>query len=256
VTSIFDRDPFNRSLFFARPDANEPHPTAEDRFVDLGDARVHVRCHVAANARCTLLLFHGNGEVAADYDAAAERFAALGAALAVAEFRGYGRSGGVPTLRALISDAHPIADAVPGAPLIVMGRSLGGAAAHELFARPTDRMAGVILESAFCDLGNLIRRRGLSPPAAFTADELATFDPATKIAAGRLPLLVLHGACDTLIDPSEAATAHDAASAAADRQLVLVPDRGHNDLAGGKTYWDALGTFLDRICKQPRSHDA
>jgi pimeloyl-ACP methyl ester carboxylesterase len=247
MTSIFDRDAFTHSLFFARPDASEPPPGAEDRFVELGDVRLHVRCHTAASARCTLLLFHGNGGVVADYDGAAGRFAELGAALAVAEFRGYGMSSGEPTLRALIGDARPIADAVPGAPLIVMGRSLGGAAAHELFARPTDRMAGVVLESAFYDLGGLIRRRGLAPPAAFTADELATFDPATKLPRGRLPLLVLHGARDTLIDPREAAAAHAAASAAADRRIVLVPDRGHNDVSGGEAYWRALGAFIERV---------
>jgi alpha-beta hydrolase superfamily lysophospholipase len=247
MTSIFDRDEFNQSLFFPRADASAPPRTADDLFVELGAARLHVRCHAAATARCTLLLFHGNGEVVADYDDAADRFSELGAALAVAEFRGYGLSDGEPTLRALIGDAHPIAGAVPGASLIVMGRSLGGAAAHELFARPTDRMAGVILESAFFDLGNLIRRRGLAPPAAFTPDELETFDPATKIARGRLPLLVLHGAHDTLIDPREAAAAHRAASSAADRQLVLIPDRGHNDLSGAEAYWRALGAFIDRV---------
>jgi alpha-beta hydrolase superfamily lysophospholipase len=244
--SIFDGAPFNESLFFPRDDASAPPPGAVDRFVALGDARVHVRCHAAAGARCTLLLFHGNGEIAADYDDTAHRFAALGAALAIAEFRGYGQSDGVPTLRQLIADARPIAEAVPGAPLIVMGRSLGGAAAHELFAHPIDRMAGVIFESALFDLGNLIRRRGLTPPPGFTADELATFDPATKLPHGRLPVLVLHGARDTTIDPREAAAAH-AAAGAADKQLVLIPGRGHNDVSAHEAYWAALGAFLDRV---------
>jgi alpha-beta hydrolase superfamily lysophospholipase len=163
VTSIFDRDAFNESLFFPRTDASEPPPAAVDRFVALDDAQVHVRCHAVPDARCTLLLFHGNGEVAADYDHTADRFAALGAALAVAEFRGYGQATGVPTLRAVVADARPLAEAVPGAPLIVMGRSLGGVAAHELFARPIGRMAGVILESAFYDLGNeALRNAGMA----------------------------------------------------------------------------------------------
>lgn len=246
MTSIFDRDEFNHSLFFPRADASAPPPGAEDRFVELGDARVHVRCHRAASARCTLLLFHGNGEVVADYDGAAARFARLGAALAVAEFRGYGRSTGVPTLRAAIGDAQRIAGAVTGGPLIVMGRSLGGCAAHELFARPTADLVGVVLESAFFDLGNLIRRRGMTPPAAFTDDERATFEPAAKLAAGRLPLLVLHGARDTLIDPREAVAAHAAASSATERTLVLIEGRGHNDGTLSPAYWHALGGFFDR----------
>jgi pimeloyl-ACP methyl ester carboxylesterase len=246
MTSIFDSEPFNQSLFYPRADASEPPAGAIDRFCERGDARIHIRCHAAAGARCTLLLFHGNGEVASDYDDAAGRFAELGAALAVAEFRGYGLSSGEPTLRRAIADAGPIAEVVPGAPLIVMGRSLGAAAAHELFAHPIDRMAGVVLESAFSDLGGLIRRRGLAPPAAFTADERQTFDPATKLARGRLPLLVLHGARDTLVVPAEAAAAHAAATLAAERRLVFVPDCGHNDVSAGDAYWAALAGFLDR----------
>jgi len=249
MTSIFEREEFNASLFFPRPDASEPPADAIDRFVEVPDAQIHVRCHAPAGARCTLLLFHGNGEVVADYDDAVERFAAAGAALAIADFRGYGRSTGEPTLRTLVSDARTIAAAVPGAPLIVMGRSLGGVAAHELFAHPTERLAGVVLESAFFDLANLIRRRGLTPPAAFTADELAAFDPAPKLARGQLPVLFLHGARDATIEASEAIAAHAAATATADRELVLVPRRGHNDLSGSDVYWDALRGFIDRVVR-------
>jgi len=246
MTSIFDRDAFNESLFFPRADASAPPAGAVDRFVEVDGARVHVRCHAPAGARCTLLLFPGNGEIAADYDGAASRFAALGAALAIAEYRGYGQSDGVPTLRAAIADARPIAEAVPGAPLIVMGRSLGGVAAHELFARPIDRLAGVIFESAFFDLDGLIRRRGMTPPPAYTADEHAAFDPAHKLPRGRLPLLVLHGAQDTVIDSGEAVAAH-AAAGSTDKQLVRVPGRGHNDVSGSDVYWAALGAFVDHI---------
>jgi alpha-beta hydrolase superfamily lysophospholipase len=247
MASIFDRDEFTESLFFPRPDASDPPADSVDHFVELGDAQIHVRRHAAASARCTLLLFHGNGEVVADYDDAADRFAAVGAALAIADYRGYGRSSGTPTLRTLVSDARSIAEAIPGAPLIVMGRSLGGVVAHELFAHPIDRMAGVVLESACFDLGNLIRRRGMVPPATFTADELATFDPAPKLARGQLPLLVLHGARDTTIDPSEAAAAHAAATGTSAKQLAFVPGRGHNDLSASDAYWDALRAFLDRV---------
>jgi hypothetical protein len=246
MASILDRDEFNETLFYARALTSPPH-RAVDRFVEVGDVRLHVRCHTAASARCTLLLFHGNGEVVADYDNAADDFAEIGVALAVADFRGYGQSEGTPTLRTVISDARPIAEAVRSTPpLVVMGRSLGGAAAHELYARPIEGMVGVILESAFYDLQGLISRRGLTPPAAFTDDELATFDPATKLRRGQLPLLVLHGALDTLIEPSEAAATF-AAAGSTEKQLVIVPDRGHNDVSFSDVYWDALAAFIARL---------
>jgi hypothetical protein len=212
--------------------------------IDVAGARVHLRRH-AAVGRCTLLLFHGNGEVVADYDDAAAAFATAGVALAVAEFRGYGQSEGTPTLRAIVEDARAVAAALEG-PVIAMGRSLGGIAVHGLYARPTPGMIGVVLESALSDLRGLIRRRGLEPPARFSDDDIAAFDPATKLARGRLPLLVLHGERDTLIDPSEA-RATLAAAGTTDKQLVMIPGRGHNDLSLHARYWEALAAFVTRI---------
>ena len=214
--------------------------------IDVEGARLHVRRYATPASAGTLLLFHGNGEVIADYDAAAPRFARAGVALAVMDYRGYGRSTGTPTLRALISDARSVADAIR--PRVVMGRSLGGVAAHELFARPIPGMEGVILESTLFDLGNLIRRRGLVPPASFTEDERAAFEPAGKLALGRLPLLVLHGERDELIALDEARSALAAAGTdGADKALVVVPGRGHNDVSRADLYWEALEGFIARI---------
>ena len=244
--SIFDRDEFNDRLFFPRPAAGPPPAGASDRLVEVDGARLHVRVHAAPAASGTLLLFHGNGEVVADYDDVAARFARAGVALAVMDYRGYGQSTGTPALRTLISDARRVADVVR--PRVVMGRSLGGIAAHELYARPSAGMAGVILESALFDLPGLIRRRGLVPPASFTDAERATFEPATKLALGRLPLLVLHGERDELIALAEAREAHaTAGTAEADKALVVVPRRGHNDVSAGDKYWSALAEFIARL---------
>ena len=243
VTSIFESAAFNQALFFPRPDTSAARAGAVDMMVDVGGAQVHVRRHAAPHARCTLLLFHGNGEVVADYDGAASHFAAAGAALAVADYRGYGSSTGTPSLATAIADARPIAEAI--GPHIVMGRSLGGAAAHELFARPIASMLGVVLESAFSDLAALIRRRGLEPPV-LTNEERTQFDPLVKLPLGSLPLLVLHGARDHLIAASEAEVTL-AAAGGTDKRLVLVPDRGHNDVSGSDVYWRALSEFIARI---------
>jgi alpha-beta hydrolase superfamily lysophospholipase len=243
--SIFDRDEFNHRLFFLRADTSPPPEGARDHRIDADGARLHVRVYPGQAGAPVLLLFHGNGEVVADYDLAAARFAQAGVALAVMDYRGYGASTGTPALRTLISDARLVAEAVR--PRFVMGRSLGGVAAHELYARPTAGTAGVIFESALFDLGNLIRRRGLVPPAQFSDDERATFEPAGKLALGRLPLLVLHGERDELIAPGEASAAF-AAAGTADREkaLVMVPGRGHNDVSHGERYWVALADFLAR----------
>ena len=244
IETIFDRPDFNAALFYPRGDVSPAPRGARDVYVAVPGARLHVRAHAAGHALPALLLFHGNGEVVADYDDAAERFARAGVSLVVADYRGYGASTGTPSLRHLIEDARVVADAVQ--PAVVLGRSLGGAAAHELFARPVASMRAVVLESAFCDLGALIRRRGLAPPRAFTPDERAVFDPADKLRRGTLPLLVLHGARDELIVPDEARQAY-AAAGSQHKSLALIADRGHNDVSLAAAYWSELASFIATI---------
>lgn len=241
--SIFDSDAFNQALFYPRRDTSKAPADAVDLMIDVGDAQLHVRRYAAPQARCTLLLFHGNGEVIADYDSAARAFANAGAALSVVDYRGYGRSTGTPTLRTTIDDARPIAEAIR--PHIVMGRSLGGAAAHALYAQPIDSMLGVVLESTFSDLAGLIRRRGLAPPA-LSDEERLMFDPLAKLPSGNLPLLVLHGERDHLIAAREANTTL-ATAGSQDKRLVLVPDRGHNDVSISDVYWSALAAWISGL---------
>lgn len=245
---MFDGDAFNHALFFPRREVSAPPRGAVDTMIDVGGVRVHTRRH--GTDPCTLLLFHGNGEIVADYDAMASQFTDCGVSLVVADYRGYGASEGEPTLRHVIADARAIAEAVR--PQFVMGRSLGGAAAHELYVRPIGGMIGVILESTFCDLAGLIRRRGLAPPSAFSAEERATFDPLAKLPDGRLPLLILHGERDQLIGPSEARTALSVAGSA-DKELVLIPGHGHNDVSVSDTYWRALVAFIARVTSTART---
>lgn len=250
MASVFDSPLFNQRLFFPRGDASPLPPGAIDLEVP-GAPALHVRWHRGGSPRPTLLLFHGNGEVVADYDDAAPRFAAAGVDLAVMDFRGYGRSGGTPTLRAILADAPRVVAAVRarcGGPLVVMGRSLGSACAAALYGAPPAGVIGVVLESGFVDLDALVRRRGLPPPTALTVEERATFDPVPWLAAGTLPLLVLHGAADAAIAPAEAERAF-AVAGTARKRLCLVPGRGHNDLALAPAYWAALAEFVAELAR-------
>lgn len=246
--SLFDSAEFTERLFFPRGDVTEPPAGAEDDFVEVGGASLHVRYHgisPGGGERRTLLLFHGNGEVIADYDDAAGLFAAAGFGLAVVDYRGYGRSTGTPTLRSAIADAQVILGAVhaiAAAPIVVMGRSLGSACAAQIYGRNLPIVAGVVIESGLADLAGLVRRRGLEPPAQFTDEERAVFDPLDKLARGTAPLLVMHGERDTMIAPTEA-EATFAAARTTHKKLVIIPGRGHNDVSLSRTYWDALAAF-------------
>jgi pimeloyl-ACP methyl ester carboxylesterase len=246
MASVFDGPSFNDRLFFPRRDNRSPPPGARDRFVEVEAGRLHLRVHPADDATCTVLLFHGNGEVVADYDGAAPRFAQAGARLAVVDYRGYGLSEGTPTLRNLIEDGPRVARELGDLrPLVVMGRSLGSLPIAPVYAAPPAHVIGFIWESGVGELRGLLERRAMKVPR-FSAEERRVFDPLPKLALGRLPLLFLHGDRDDLILPREARRAYESAGTEL-KELVMVPGHGHNDVMGSELYWRSIAAFLRKL---------
>ncbi|MEW5921547.1 MAG: hypothetical protein AB1796_11505 [Bacillota bacterium] len=96
---FLDRHSILRNAFFPRRGLS-PCP---DRAFDLripvdGDVSLHCRFYYGRDGYPTILYFHGNGEVAGDYDGFAPYYHRAGTNLAVAEYRGYGASSGIPTI--------------------------------------------------------------------------------------------------------------------------------------------------------------
>jgi pimeloyl-ACP methyl ester carboxylesterase len=254
VFSLLDHPHIARTIFFPRPDFSPPPPGARDVMLEVErGVRLHARVHDAPGAVAVVVLFHGNGEVVSDYDLAAPRFEEAGGALAVVDFRGYGRSEGAPSLRHLVADARPAIEGLLGdlrrsgdaRPVVVMGRSLGSACAVEVAHAVPEIVSGLVFESGFSDLTGVARRRGILMERVADED-LEVLCPLRKLARSRTPLLVLHGAEDSLIVPEEGRAAFDA-SVAEDKRLVLVPGRGHNNVSHHPLYWEELAAFLGRV---------
>ena len=103
----------------------------------------------------TILYFHGNGETVPGHVWIAPLYNDKGINLFVAEYRGYGASGGKPTIASMLADSHPILRALAqivrreglADSLFLMGRSLGSIPAIELAASHQDDVRGLIIES-------------------------------------------------------------------------------------------------------------
>jgi alpha-beta hydrolase superfamily lysophospholipase len=258
MISIFDDPRFNESLFFPRRVASRPPLGARDLWIDAADGvRLHVRVHEDPRSLAKILLFHGNGETVADYDEFAAQYFNAGADLAVVDYRGYGQSEGMPSLRACLGDAHTavhaiLADGGRALPLVVMGRSLGSACAAELAVHHAAlRLRGIIFESGFTDLYAFIRRRGLRPRAQLSEEDLATYCPLRKLASCDVPLLVLHGNRDELIPATDGEAAY-ASARTRDKRLVFIPGAGHNDLMFHPLYWESIARFISDVAKRDR----
>ncbi|CAE8597603.1 unnamed protein product, partial [Polarella glacialis] len=109
-----------------------------------------------------IIHFHGTGETAADYrsPALAEKYRDLKVHLLVIDYRGYGWSGGEPSLATFLKDAEPLAEKLPElfvqhglawpypGGLILSGRSLGAQVAVHLTAVFPTLFRALILDSA------------------------------------------------------------------------------------------------------------
>lgn len=251
MQSLFDRDEFNERLFFPRRDRSAPPSGSEDMHIGVApDISLHARVHPHGGARCGVLLFHGNGEVVCEYDALAPRFARVGCALAVVDFRGYGASEGRPTLRSLSQDATIVANVIrerfASLPMIAFGRSLGAHCASHIAGALPPLCDALILESAATSLQTMAERRSMRIDAPLSDDDRAVFDPLPKLARCALPALVLHGTLDTIIRPDEARRAFDAI-ASARKSLCWIEGRGHNDSALAPSYWAAIDAFVTSL---------
>jgi len=76
-------------------------------------------------------------------------------------------------------------------------------------------------------------------------EERAGFGNAAKLSRISLPVLIIHGQDDVLIPASDAHELHRRC-ASPDKQLVLIPHAGHNDLmiVGMKPYMEAIKQFV------------
>ncbi len=245
-------------LFHPRRNIFAPRDLSDTRSVRLPVApgvALGGRIFIARPDAPVILYFHGNGEIASEYDDIAQLYRRIGVTLFVVDYRGYGMSEGEPSASTLIADAGAVYDqarAVLAAQglscpaLFVMGRSLGSASVLEIAARAGSGINGLIIESGFAFTLALITRLG--GPSFTAADEARwSFGNLEKIGRVAVPTVVIHGTEDWII-PYEEGEALYRRSAATDKRLVTIRGAGHNDLLmnGQRLYFDAIRDLVAR----------
>jgi pimeloyl-ACP methyl ester carboxylesterase len=251
---LMDRPEILQRLFFPRRASREElmSPYGANHTIEVAHGiLIGCRFYPAGTGAPSILFFHGNGEIATDYDYTAHFYQERAINLFVADYRGYGASTGSPTCASLIHDARPTFEGFLAylqnggykGDLFVMGRSLGSAPAIEVAFRYGQRLAGLIVESGFASTRNQLERLGVSHlfsdlphPVGFGND--------LKIGKITLPTLIIHGEEDEII-PFEEGKALYFLSGAARKSFLPIPHAGHNDLMvqGLEEYMGAIRAF-------------
>ena len=233
-----------------------PRPSQPDQpfWVDCGDARLgccYQKCD--SNAK-TVVHFHGNGEIVADYQGDFSFLInQMGYNLFLAEFRGYGSSTGRPELGRMLDDVATILDAIdqPQEDLILFGRSVGSLFAIKgLQSHP--KVSGLILESAIANLMERLMLRVSPSELGVTLDELQTavaqqLDVKRLIESYRGPTLILHTRQDGLINVRHA---QQLAEWAGENSIIEIFSQGdHNTIMTENfhDYFRLISNFLHSL---------
>lgn len=253
--SVLDRPEVLQYIFYPRRDPYD-RPLAKNatnHFIPV-EKNISIGCrfHVCGKDSPNILFFHGNGEIVSDYDDIAPLYNQRGINFFVADYRGYGFSGGKPTASALILDARSTLKAFKqilkeksfSGGLFVMGRSLGSAPAIDLVASSQEGLAGLIIESGFADTIALLNRLGI-PVRALGLTGVEGFSNLDKIHSVKYPTLIIHAEDDHII-PLQDAEKLFASSSAKKKRLLVIPNANHNDILywGEKEYFRAIEDFV------------
>ena len=177
-------------------------PFEDVTFVAEDDCPLHGWWIPHQEARGTIIMCHGNaGNISSRIWMAADLYQ-LGVNVFLFDYRGYGKSRGIPSERGLARDARAAFEMVRARykdseepPVIVYGRSLGGAVAVQLALDKPVR--GLILESALASTIEIGKELyPLLPVSLFCRDR---YDMISKIKDVTVPLVIAHSPHDTLI---------------------------------------------------------
>jgi pimeloyl-ACP methyl ester carboxylesterase len=248
--SVLDNLEGSTRSFYPQRHWTEAPEAAVDYGITVDDGVVlSSRFYAVGRENATVLFFYGNGETAAGYDVIAPFYNQIGANFFVADYRGYGASGGSPAFTTMLSDARQVLDWLRGTmeelrftgPVYVMGRSMGRHAAGELAVAASDRINGVIIESGRPNLGRFTE--GLDAESAQALEEAYH----NKFYSINIPALVIHGEWDEMAPLADAVDMHNKMRTA-DKHLEIIPGAGHNDLmyVGIEQYFGAIRSFLAR----------
>jgi fermentation-respiration switch protein FrsA (DUF1100 family) len=190
-----------------------------------------------------VIFFHGNAELIDHNLELAEEYRDRGVSALLVEYRGYGRSGGSPSQKAIVGDAVAAYDWLREKPgvdperIMLHGRSLGsGVAAQLAKERP---LAALILESPFVSIASFASAYGA--PSFLVRNPYRTDQVLPTLTC---PILLLHGRQDEIIPFAHAERLKELAPAA---KLVELTG-GHNDaLSNQPAYWEAIETVLRDI---------
>jgi pimeloyl-ACP methyl ester carboxylesterase len=231
----------------------------EDVMIETADGeKIHswLMCQEQNSGKVpTLIYFHGNaGNMGFRLENSSKMYFKTGINILTMDYRGYGKSTGTPTEEGLNLDAdavlawalqHP---KLQGSPIVLFGRSLGGAVAVSLAHRNPDKISAIVVENTFMSISAMVDV--LMPAVAFAKNLVLRigWDSLALIQELKCSILFISGDSDELVPPIHMKELYDRATGAVFKDFYSVSGGTHNDsyIVAGLAYYDRLKDFLFR----------
>lgn len=257
VKSIIDNPVVSKRIFFPRktliPQNNDPN-------LKILQLKINKKIIIGGflflnNTNLpTILLFHGNGEIASDYQYISPMFFNCNINLAVVDFRGYGFSSGKPYYTSLISDALPIYEVFEkwiednnfNHSIFVLGRSIGSVCAAEIGSHNPTKLKGIIFESGFASAYNMMTKFIIRIESSYlTPLSISQYSNDTRVRKFNKPVLIIHGSNDYIIPITEGKLLNHNLPSSIERKFIIIEGAGHNDiLSYNEEYFTPLCSFI------------
>ncbi len=202
----------------------------------------------------TLIYFHGNaGNMGFRLENSSKMFR-MGINVLAMDYRGYGKSTGTPTELGLNLDADAVLQwvlkhpSLQGSPIVLFGRSLGGAVCVSLAHRYPDKISAIVVENTFLSIAKMVDV--LMPAVAFAKNLVLDigWDSYSLISSLKCSMLFISGDSDELVPPFHMKQLYEMATSSVFKDFYSVSGGTHNDsyIVAGARYYERLKAFLFR----------
>lgn len=223
----------------------------EDVWLTTADGvRIHGWWLPATNqpSPLTILLLHGNAGNVSHRQEKLHILRELGVNVLIIDYRGYGRSDGIPNETGTYADARAaythLVKTLRLEPkhIVLYGESLGAAVAVQLATETA--VGGVILEEPFASVAAMARTMFPFLPVRWLVRN--KYDSLSKIGRINAPLLLFHSRDDEIVPFAQG---QQLFAAAREPKRFVQLQGGHNEafLVSAETYRDALKRFFAGI---------
>lgn len=213
-----------------------------------------------ASHKPTIVFLHGVADNRDSSVSVIDRFLPRGFNVIVYDSRRHGRSEGDRCTYGFFEkqDLKRVLDQAGVERAILIGHSLGAAVALQAAAIDA-RITAVVAASTFSDLRTIATERApvvftsslinaafarAEHDAAFIVDDVS---PVRAAAAITVPVFLIHGALDRDTRPAHSERVF--AALRGPKQLLIVPDAGHNDSLRADV-WQKIERWIDELCQR------